>query len=168
MLAVAYDKMDRFDQAEQLYREILGADPQSLFALNNLAFLLLRSQAGSVEAADLARRGVLVARAQDLPPAALAAFLDTLGSALAALGDHEAAEQVFRDGLALDATSPDLIAGLVQALLSQRSSRDIEVEVSELIAQLHSIVQAGHAPPSMQREVDALQSAFDSTNSVPR
>jgi len=83
-LAVIHDAQGRFDQAERIYRLILGRDGEHVMALNNLALnLALRNQAGK-EGLGLIDRAI--AESGPVPT-----MLDTRASVYLALGNGEKA-----------------------------------------------------------------------------
>ena len=78
----------KFRAAAALYRKALELDPESARAMNNLAYALVQSGDGLMEALRLARTA---AEREPGNPA----FLETVGSAHLALGDAELAARYF-------------------------------------------------------------------------
>jgi tetratricopeptide (TPR) repeat protein len=93
------DQLGRTDEAIEAYRAVLRFAPDHPDACNNLAYLLLQREDGAAEAVELAAHAVESARAAGTPGEPLAAYLDTLGSALAATGRPEDALRAYTDAL---------------------------------------------------------------------
>jgi Tfp pilus assembly protein PilF len=76
--------LDRPQDAEKLYRQVLALDPRQVVALNNLAWMLAERGAGSDEALTLINRAIETYGARP-------EFLDTRAVVNLALGHHQAA-----------------------------------------------------------------------------
>jgi tetratricopeptide (TPR) repeat protein len=103
-LADLRDRQGRFEEAEAIYRQILGLDNRNAVALNNLAWLLAKKGAkGGAEAV------VLINTAIDI--AGLAAELrDTRASAYAAIGQYDKAALEFMEAIDVTPVASKAIA----------------------------------------------------------
>ena len=81
----AYERQKKYDQAEEIFRKVLAADPQNAAVLNYLGYMLVdRGQ-------KLDESLIMIKKAVELEPAN-AAYLDSLGWAYFKLGNYELAE----------------------------------------------------------------------------
>ena len=112
----------RHGEAKGLFEKALKLQPGDPMLLNNLG--LAQKGAGDLERACRSFEAAFKAR-PDFAAAAL-----NLGETLGALGRPEAAERVYRSGLARDPGSPEL-NNAVAALLADRSDIDGALEVIE-------------------------------------
>jgi len=71
-LASAYERADRFDQAEQAFRDVLASEPANAEALNYLGYMLADRGTKLDEAVDLIKRALVI-------DAGNPSFLDSLG-----------------------------------------------------------------------------------------
>jgi tetratricopeptide (TPR) repeat protein len=85
----------RYDQAESLYREVLGESPNNLEALNNLAWLLAFRPGKEQEALDLIGRAIEIAGSD-------ATLLDTRAVVYIQSGKPDPALESLRDAMATD------------------------------------------------------------------
>jgi len=80
-----YERQKKYDQAEQVFRKLLAADPQNAAVLNYLGYMLADRGMKLDEAL------IMIKKAVDLDPAN-GAYLDSLGWAYFKLGKYELAE----------------------------------------------------------------------------
>jgi len=80
-----YERQKKFEQAEEMFRKVLQADPQSAMTLNYLGYMLADHGSKLDEALTLIKKAV------DLDPAN-GAYLDSLGWAYFKLGKYDLAE----------------------------------------------------------------------------
>ncbi len=80
-----YERQKKYDQAEEVFRKVLAADPQSAAVLNYLGYMLADRGVKLDEAL------IMIKKAVDLDPAN-GAYLDSLGWAYFRLGKYELAE----------------------------------------------------------------------------
>jgi tetratricopeptide (TPR) repeat protein len=80
-----YERQKKYDQAEEVFRKVLAADPQSAAVLNYLGYMLADRGVKLDEAL------IMIKKAVDLEPAN-GAYLDSLGWAYFRLGKYELAE----------------------------------------------------------------------------
>jgi tetratricopeptide (TPR) repeat protein len=81
-----YERQDKFDQAEQMFRRVLDQDPDNAVALNYLGYMLADRGVRLEEALGYVKRAV------QLDPQN-GAYLDSLGWAYFKLGDYVLAEE---------------------------------------------------------------------------
>ena len=80
-----YERQKKYDQAEEVFRKVLGSDPENAAVLNYLGYMLAdRGQ-------KLDEALIMIKKAVDLEPAN-GAYLDSLGWAYFKLGKYELAE----------------------------------------------------------------------------
>jgi tetratricopeptide (TPR) repeat protein len=116
-LAVEREREGRPESAVKLYREALRRNPQSVTALNNLAFLLATHRDAALR--DGAEAVRLAEQAAQLTGRTDPAILDTLSAAYAELGDALTAQKVARDALRMAKAQGRLeLAGQVAARLA--------------------------------------------------
>ena len=94
-LAMLRSTERRYDQAESIYREVLGGSPNNLEALNNLAWLLAFQAGMEQEALDLIDRAIEIAGSD-------ATLLDTRAVVFIQLGKPDPALESLRDALSTD------------------------------------------------------------------
>jgi tetratricopeptide (TPR) repeat protein len=80
-----YERQKKYEQAEEVFRKVLAADPQNAAVLNYLGYMLADRGAKLDEAL------IMIKKAVDLEPAN-GAYLDSLGWAYFRLGKYELAE----------------------------------------------------------------------------
>src|SRR6202050_2687777 len=80
-----YERQKKYDQAEQVFRKLLAADPQNAAVLNYLGYMLADRGMKVDEAL------IMIKKAVELDPAN-GAYLDSLGWAYFKLGKYELAE----------------------------------------------------------------------------
>ena len=81
----AYERQKKYDQAEEMFRKVLAADPQNAAVLNYLGYMLVdRGQ-------KLDESLIMIKKAVEMEPAN-AAYLDSLGWAYFKLGKYDLAE----------------------------------------------------------------------------
>jgi tetratricopeptide (TPR) repeat protein len=80
-----YERQKKYEPAEEMFRKVLGGDPQNATALNYLGYMLADRGVKLEEALDFIKKAV------DLDPAN-GAYLDSLGWAYFKLGKYEMAE----------------------------------------------------------------------------
>ncbi len=110
LIAGSAEQIGEHVVAERHYRLAIQLDPDDPAVMNNLAYLILRTNGSGEEALSLAERAVEAA--PDVP-----VFVDTRASALLALGRLEEAREEFRRGLELDPGDVDLLLGLAETEL---------------------------------------------------
>ena len=116
-LGGAYEQLDDPAGAEGAYRAALALDPDQPDALNNLAFLLVRTGGDAAEAVSLARRAVRAVDTREVSSSQRANILDTLGAALAAAGSPADAADAYEQALRLTPEAPGILLGLAEARL---------------------------------------------------
>ncbi|MBL8764898.1 MAG: tetratricopeptide repeat protein [Phycisphaerae bacterium] len=118
MLATAKDLANDLAGAEKMYREAMAVAPDKPdpAVLNNLAFLLVRSERNADEAVALATKALDLASRAKRPPAFMVSLLDTLGAAQLLAKQPAEAEKTFREAIKIDARRPDSLLGLAEAL----------------------------------------------------
>ncbi len=139
LLATTYDLLGDFGEAERCYRIALEALPDNPAALNNFAYLLIKSGGSPAEAEALADRAVAAAQREGLAGASLAGMLHTLGEARLKGGRLPEAEQAFGRGLAADPSNPHLLLGLVETHLEAERPED----AASAMQRLDSALRAG-------------------------
>jgi protein O-GlcNAc transferase len=107
-LAMQQQRSGRVREAEDIYRQILSAQPGHLGAIQNLALIAYQTGRASV-AAELLRRAIAL---QPGDPG----LYSNLGSVLVAAGQVEAAVGAFRSALALKPDAPQIHSNLGNAL----------------------------------------------------
>ncbi|HEX7009349.1 MAG TPA: tetratricopeptide repeat protein, partial [Phycisphaeraceae bacterium] len=145
--ANALQGQGRYQEAQQLYEQLLEAHPQDVQTLNNLAYLLADNLNDASRALPLAQR------AADLAPRS-AQVLDTLGWAQYKAGQVENALQTLQQALTLEPLAPVYLhlsiiyadlqntdearTSLKEAIRLAENSNDQEVlsRAQELLAQL--------------------------------
>ncbi|RMH27963.1 MAG: hypothetical protein D6693_04320 [Planctomycetota bacterium] len=118
MLAASYEVLGRDADAQRAYRAVLQRAPDEPGALNNLAYLLVRTGGDATEAVRLARRAVAITEARNPGDAKLASYLDTLGAALAAAGDPAGAADAYARAATITPDAPGVLLGLAEARLA--------------------------------------------------
>ncbi len=105
-----YERQKKYDQAEEIFRKILAADPQNAPALNYLGYMLAdRGQ-------KLDEALIMIKKAVEVEPAN-SAYLDSLGWAYFKLGKYELAEDNLNKAaqrMASDPTVQDHLGDLYQ------------------------------------------------------
>lgn len=94
-LAMLLQMKGRWEQAAQLYREILAVQPDNLVAINNLAWILCENQQQYEQALTLAQQGI------DKAPTDYVDLIDTRGTIYYRMGQYEKAAQDFSQCLKL-------------------------------------------------------------------
>jgi len=117
--AVALEQLGRTEEAEAKYRRGLEIMPGQPIVLNNLAYLLTKRGGAEEEAVGLATQAVEAARQLGMGPAERSGFLHTLGEALAASGEAERAEEIYREALELTPLAPTVQLSLAELLADQ-------------------------------------------------
>lgn len=138
LLATTYDLLGEFSEAERCYRLALEALPDNAAALNNFAYLLIKSGGSATEAEAMADRAVAAAQREGLSGGSLAGLYHTLGEARLRAGRLPQAEQAFNQGLALDPSSPHLLLGLVETHLKAERKDDAASAMQRLNAALRA------------------------------
>ncbi len=115
--ALSHHRAGRLDQAERLYRQILGAEKDNLDALQLLGALACDTGRAAEAVSLLERAETLIRKRETLPEHA--ALYINLGIALGAAGRHQDAVATYRRGLTLDAGMPELHAALATELGKQ-------------------------------------------------
>ncbi len=112
--AVSQHQNGEFENAAQLYRQVLAAEPDNADALHMLG--LLSYQAGQAgRAVDLISRSLAIN--PDFPPAIM-----NLGNALLAMQDHAKAEEIFRRALAVQDPQTGAMLGLAICLCGKKDT----------------------------------------------
>lgn len=145
--AASIEAAGDLEEAERLYRLALERSQDNPAVLNNLAFLLVKTDGSMDEALSLATRAV------DLAPQ-VPTFLDTKGVALLRLAQYAEAETVFRGALDLDSSDPALHLGLAEALAGQEKFEEARSRLEQVR------VAIGQRPlgPHARARYEALQS----------
>jgi tetratricopeptide (TPR) repeat protein len=105
-----YERQKKYDQAEDMFRKVLNANPQNATALNYLGYMLADRGVKLDEALNFIKKAV------DLDPAN-GAYLDSLGWAYFKLGRYELAEDSLikaSQRIATDPTVQDHLGDLYQ------------------------------------------------------
>jgi tetratricopeptide (TPR) repeat protein len=105
-----YERQKKYDQAEEVFRKVLAADPQSAAVLNYLGYMLADRGTKLDEAL------IMIKKAVDLEPAN-GAYLDSLGWAYFRLGKYELAEDNLMKAsqhMGMDPTVQDHLGDLYQ------------------------------------------------------
>jgi tetratricopeptide (TPR) repeat protein len=142
LVALAHDGSGTPRLAERSYRESLAREPKNAVALNNLSVLLSRSIRTADEAESLAREAL------ELAPG-VPEFVDTLGLALAARGNHAGAIATFTKAL-------DGFRARLDGPAAERARRDV-AETWLNIARSHATAgdrPAARAAVRSAREAD--------------
>ncbi|MCB1705883.1 MAG: PEP-CTERM system TPR-repeat protein PrsT [Halioglobus sp.] len=108
VLGQSYLARNEEDKAIGVYRRLLGVDPQSVVALNNLAWLLRDRE--PKQALEYARRGVALVPEDPY-------MLSTLATVLVANGEEKQGEQTLRKAVALYPDDMQLKLDLAELLL---------------------------------------------------
>lgn len=160
LLAEVYRRQQNFTDAEAQYRAALAEDANSAVVRNNLADLLVRRD-GSRKDAAAAREAADLARAAIAADPRKGAFYDTLGRALEALGQSDAALASYEKAIQLQG---DTIETLV-AYGSLLKQTDRKRELAAVLLKLESLLPAGEtlAPGrrSAQLDVDTQRRLTD-------
>ncbi len=134
MLASCYQQLGQLEKAETAYRSALQLTPGDPIVLNNLAYLLLRSDGKGEEALRLAEQAIAGAQQRRFPPTIRANLLDTVGSAQLRLSMIAEARETFGRGLSLDPNSAMLRLGLAEALAKSGRVEDARSEYRRVTA----------------------------------
>jgi len=105
-----YERQKKYDQAEEVFRKILAADPQNAAVLNYLGYMLADRGAKLDEAL------IMIKKAVELEPAN-GAYLDSLGWAYFKMGKYELAEDNLMKAsqhMGMDPTVQDHLGDLYQ------------------------------------------------------
>ncbi|MDB5290103.1 MAG: tetratricopeptide repeat protein, partial [Phycisphaerales bacterium] len=137
LAAVAAQAQGDYPAAEEAFRHVLRANPQSPDSQNDLAYALwLKGRAEDLaEARKLAEAAVA---AQPMN----ASFYDTLARVQAKSGDRKSAIGSFRAALEKDPNSLEAMIGMADLLLQEPGRRD---EAKDLVAQIKRLMEA--SPP---------------------
>ena len=147
-IGIEHHRAGRFDQAQQIYRQLLTADPHDVVELNLLGALCLNLQ-------RFAESGAYLVEALRLNPE-FAAARDNWGLLMMAQNRASEAIDSFRQSLALDPNNAQTQVNLARAL-SQSGRVDEAIEAYARILQLAPEAATAHA------EVAALLFARDRT-----
>lgn len=109
--------------AERRLRRVVAANPQNVKALNNLAYVLVRS--GNKDGLEFAQRAV------DLAPDR-AALMDTLASALLLHGNKKAALDVQKRAVELAPDDPNIKLGLARVMAAAGDKAGARAELESL------------------------------------
>ncbi|MCC7389724.1 MAG: tetratricopeptide repeat protein [Phycisphaerales bacterium] len=150
--AACLEQLGRQNEAIDAYRAALQLDSDHPDACNNLAYLLLQRGDSPAEAAELAEHAVESARAAGIAGEPLAAYLDTLGSALAATGKPEDALRAYTDALQSLPDYPHALVGRAECLA--RLGRPVEAR--EALNQVSSAL-----PADLAERVGKLRAELD-------
>lgn len=99
----------RYDQAESIYREVLGSNPNNVEVLNNLSWLLAFETGKEQEALELINQAIEIAGAD-------ATLLDTRAVVYLRMGKTDLALQDLRAGVAINSEKAVLYFHLARAL----------------------------------------------------
>jgi tetratricopeptide (TPR) repeat protein len=137
LAAVTAQAQGDFAAAEEAFRHVIRANPQSPEAQNDLAYVLwLKGRTEDLpEARKLAEAAVA---AQPMN----ASFYDTLARIQAKTGDRKSAIGSFRAALERDPNSLEAMIGIADLLLQEPGKRD---EAKDLVAQIKRLMDA--SPP---------------------
>lgn len=162
--AVAHHREGRFEQAEQIYKAVLAAQPSNPDALH--LYGVLRMQCGQpAEAVDLIGKAV-AARPND------PSFHSNLGTAKMEAGDLDGAIQSLQKALALAPDHPDAALNLGNALLQTGRTSEAEAVLKGALSRMpgHPVAlnalglaaaQEGRTDEARQRFGAAISSAPD-------
>lgn len=152
--AATLHRRGRLQEAAQLYRNILAADPNHFGALLNLA--IITSEHGQNQQAE-----ILIKRAVSLRPGSLEAH-NAFGIVLARLSRFEEALAEYENALALDPRSIDALNNVGNTLHALRRSSEAVIHFERAlalrpdIAELHN--NLGNALRIVRREAEAVTS----------
>lgn len=149
--AACHSMLGRPEEAEKHYRHAESLDPDDPDTLNNLAYLLLERGGDTAEALGFARRAVAVLREAGAPGEAMAAYLDTLGTAMTRNGDPEGAAAVFEEALEARPGYDYALVGLAEC----RVELGQPDEARQLLARLRD------PSPSLRDRIETVRSALD-------
>ncbi len=133
MLAGAYEQLGDLDEAEKHYRIALGESREEAVVLNNLAYLLVRTNGSSEEAVTLARQGVQLAEQQNAAASLRVNYLDTLGSALIYAERFDEAAQAYDRALQITPDNVGALLGLAESRLGEGNRQAAQDAVSRLL-----------------------------------
>ncbi|NDC62817.1 MAG: tetratricopeptide repeat protein [Planctomycetia bacterium] len=127
-VALGLHQQGRLDQAEDMYRGILAAEPLHADALHLLG-VAAHQRGRHREALDLIRRAIAADPCQ-------ATFLNSLGAVHQAIGDLPAAADAYRSSIALDMDSAVVLAnlGLVLRKLGQHAAAAAALRRASLLS----------------------------------
>jgi len=118
--AVVFERLEQWSDAERLYRQAIGLNPDDPILRNNLAYLILTHGDGSPdEAVALSERSIALLGSPNVPDEMRLSLMDTLGLAYLAADRAADAERVFLDASAIDADDARVVIGLAEALDAQ-------------------------------------------------
>ena len=156
MLGAIADLRNHFDESEKFYRDALARQPEHPVAMNNLAYVLLRTDR-SLEEADK-----LSARTVELHPT-IHAFLDTRALVLLKLDKAREAESFARQAIQLDGSDATYHLTLARSLLKQSKFDEAQftVEQAERLIDTTSAAQE-----NLPGEIDALRGQIREAQSM--
>jgi Flp pilus assembly protein TadD len=138
-LGLVLDSLGRWQEAKQLYQQVMRLDPRNGIAPNNLAYLITEHGGDLDEALTLARR------AKELLPNTWE-VTDTLGWVSIKRGDLAAAVQMFADVVSKSPSNRSFRSHLLQAL-------HLRGDTSEVVVELKQLLPAESSPEADQRIV---------------
>jgi tetratricopeptide (TPR) repeat protein len=162
LLGLANEQLGDYEASERWYRKAVEESPDdsgeaTLVALNNLAYLLTRTDGVASEAVEFARRAVTVVRDRDeTDQNTLAGYLDTLGEALRANGEHDEAIEVLAESLTLNPDSMSTRIALAQAHLEAGNLVEARERVNDIRTSLLAMPD-----PDLADRLDDLQARLD-------
>lgn len=146
VLGGLYEQLGDPDAAQRAYRDALSVNPDEVVALNNLAYLLVRTDGSATEAVELAQRAVKLAQKGGAPAIMRASYLDTLGAALTKAGQPKEAADAYARAVTLQPDNPGFLLGLAESRLSAG------LDASDAIERLRLLRDRGRLDSDDQRQ----------------
>lgn len=145
--ALVMDLAGDVEQAERLYREAMEAGVRGVAVRNNLAMVLVRKGGDLTEARRLAEGVVAEA-------GTLAAFVDTLGTVLAAAGDYANAEQTLVRAVNLEPANVEWWVHLAEIQVKAGRVEEARATLGALAS-----VREDNLPAALRQRLSAVRSA---------
>lgn len=139
LLAAAAEQKNDLEQAERYYRLAIKARPDAAIVLNNLSYLLFRTDGSIDEAIELAQRAVALADQNVTPRTLKVNYLDSLGAALAKAGRYGEAAAAYDRAVKLEPENVGVLLGLARSQLGGGNGS----QAAETIARLTSLRDRG-------------------------
>lgn len=146
-LAAFKSMIDEVPEAISISREILAAEPNNDFVLNNLAFMLALKEGKFTEALELIRKAITIAGPQPT-------FLDTEATILIASGNPKDALERIGEVLADEPSSPTAYMHQAQAFLALGR----RAEAANALREAHrNNLRMNEFHPLERRQLDAVR-----------
>lgn len=134
LMAAANEQKGDLAEAERLYRVAIAEMPDAPLPLNNLAYLLIKSDGDSSEAAALAGAALEAAQKRGMSQADQRSYLDTLGLAQLRAKRYEEAAKSFARGLETNPSDRNMLLGQAEAYARLGRLDDAKVVLRRLDA----------------------------------